>query len=88
MARHTFSSIIRQMVSYRSRCGVGGIGADRADTVYRSAANEEFLAQHGRCSRVHHRKPKGKPMPAPLARGNAAKSKVPARVEHVFAEQK
>jgi len=27
-------------------------------------------------------------MPRPLARGNAAKSKIRARVEHVFAEQK
>ncbi len=27
-------------------------------------------------------------MPKPIAKGNAAKSKVRARVEHVFAEQK
>ena len=59
-----------------------------ADTAYRSQANEDYLAKAGKVSRIHHKKPKGKPMPRPLARGNAAKSKVRARVEHVFAEQK
>jgi len=42
----------------------------------------------GKVSRIHKRKPKGKPMPEPVARANAAKSKIRARVEHVFAEQK
>ena len=32
--------------------------------------------------------PRGKPMPDRTARANAAKSKVRARVEHVFARQK
>lgn len=59
-----------------------------ADTAYRSAANEAYLEKCGRRSRIHHKKPKGRPMPAPLSRGNATKSKIRARVEHVFAEQK
>jgi IS5 family transposase len=59
-----------------------------ADTAYRSKANEAFLAKHGRVSRIHFKKPKGKPMPDNIRRGNAAKSKVRARVEHVFGEQK
>jgi transposase, IS5 family len=59
-----------------------------ADTAYRSAANEAFLSKAGKVSRIHHKKPKGKPMPKPVARGNAAKSKIRAHVEHVFAEQK
>jgi IS5 family transposase len=59
-----------------------------ADTAYRSQANEEFLAEHGKISRIHRKKPKGKPLPVPTARSNAQKSKVRARVEHVFAEQK
>ena len=29
-----------------------------ADTACRSAANEEWLARHGRRSRIHHRKPR------------------------------
>ena len=33
-------------------------------------------------------KPKGKPMPERMARANAAKSAIRARVEHVFAHQK
>lgn len=59
-----------------------------ADTAYRSAANETYLKKTGKVSRIHRKKPKGKPMPKPIARGNAAKSKVRAHVEHVFAEQK
>lgn len=60
-----------------------------ADTAYRSATNETFMEKNGFVSRVHRKKPKGKPMPdAVLRRANAEKSKVRARVEHVFAEQK
>jgi len=59
-----------------------------ADTAYRSQANEEYLKRHGKRSRIHHKKPRGKPMPKNMARGNAAKSKIRAKVEHVFAEQK
>ncbi len=59
-----------------------------ADTAYRSAANEAYLSKAGRVSRIHRKKPKGKPMPKAVARADATKSKVRARVEHVFAEQK
>ena len=59
-----------------------------ADTAYRSAANETFMEKNGFVSRVHRKKPKGKPMPDAVRRANAEKSKVRSRVEHVFAEQK
>jgi len=59
-----------------------------ADTAYRSRSNEAWLKSIGRVSRVHRKKPKGKPMSARTARANAAKSTVRARVEHVFARQK
>jgi len=59
-----------------------------ADTAYRSAANETFLARCGKVSRIHRAKPRGKPMAKHTARANAEKSKVRARVEHVFAQQK
>lgn len=59
-----------------------------ADTAYRSKANEAWLDRHGKTSRIHHKKPRGKPMPRHMARGNATKSKTRALVEHVFAEQK
>lgn len=59
-----------------------------ADTAYRSAKNEDHLAEAGFTSRIHRKKPKGKPMPKRTARANAAKSEVRARVEHVFARQK
>ena len=59
-----------------------------ADTAYRSQANEAWLKRQSRVSRIHRRKPRGKPMPERTAKANAAKSKVRARVEHVFARQK
>jgi len=59
-----------------------------ADTAYRSQSNERWLKAQGRVSRIHRRKPKGRPMPEHVRRGNATKSKVRARVEHVFAHQK
>jgi IS5 family transposase len=59
-----------------------------ADTAYRSAANETFMAKNGFVSHIHRKKPKGRPMPQAMRRANNAKSKVRARVEHVFAEQK
>ena len=59
-----------------------------ADTGYRSQKNEKFIARNGFASHVHRKKPKGKPMPEAVRRANNAKSKVRARVEHVFAEQK
>ncbi|CAN1503842.1 COG3039 Transposase and inactivated derivatives, IS5 family [Sphingomonadaceae bacterium] len=59
-----------------------------ADTAYRSKTNEAWLAAHGRVSRIHRKKPKGKPRSEALRAANRAKSKIRARVEHVFAQQK
>jgi IS5 family transposase len=59
-----------------------------ADTAYRSKANETYLADHGLRSRLHRKKPRGKPMPKRTAQANGRKSKVRAAVEHVFAHEK
>lgn len=59
-----------------------------ADTAYRAKANEDWLKKHGKTSRIHRKKRKGKPMPTHVARANARKSKIRARVEHPFAYQK
>jgi len=59
-----------------------------ADTAYRSAKNEAFLRDNGFVSRIHRKKPKGKPMPERTRKANALKSVVRSRVEHVFAVQK
>ena len=59
-----------------------------ADTAYRSQANETWLAARGRISKIHHKKPKDRPMPNRTAKANARKSSVRCRVEHVFAHQK
>jgi IS5 family transposase len=59
-----------------------------ADTAYRSAKNEAMLSRRGFVSRIHRKKPKGKPMPERTRIANAQKSKVRSAVEHVFAHQK
>ncbi len=59
-----------------------------ADSAYRSQRNEKWLASRMLVSRIHRRKPAGKPMPKATARANAKKSAIRARVEHVFAHQK
>ena len=59
-----------------------------ADSAYRSRRNEKWLASKMLVSRIHRRKPAGKPMPQNIARANAARSSIRAAVEHVFAHQK
>ena len=59
-----------------------------ADTAYRSKKNEDHLARRGFVSRIHVKKPKGRPMPEPTRRANARKSAVRSKVEHVFAHEK
>ena len=59
-----------------------------ADTAYRSAKNEEYLAGIGKTSRIHRKKPAGRPMKRTTSQSNASKSKVRCHVEHVFAELK
>ncbi len=59
-----------------------------ADNACRSKRNEKWLARNMMTSRIHRRKPKGKPMPEHTSRANARKSSVRARAEHVFAHQK
>lgn len=59
-----------------------------ADSAYRSRKNEKWLARRMMTSRIHRRKPAGRPMPKATARANARKSSIRAAVEHVFAHQK
>jgi len=59
-----------------------------ADTAYDSAKNEAILKARDLVSRIHRKKPKGKPMPGHTRRANAMKSKVRSAVEHVFAHEK
>ena len=59
-----------------------------ADTGYRSKRNEVHLERNGFVSKIHRKKPKGKPMAPAVCRANATKSKVRSQVEHIFADQK
>ena len=56
-----------------------------ADTAYRSKANEAFLEANGFVSRIHRKRPPGRPMSSRTRRANALKSMIRSRVEHVFA---
>ncbi len=59
-----------------------------ADAAYRSAANLALLERRGLVPQFQRARPRGKPMPAHVARGNATRGRIRSRVEHVFAEQK
>lgn len=63
-------------------------GSSEPANAYRSARNERRTARAGLVSKVHFRKPRGKPMPEPRQKANAARSRERAGVEHVFADQK
>ncbi len=59
-----------------------------ADTAYRSKANLALLAKRALVAHLQRAKPRGRPMPPNIRRGNATRGKVRAAVEHVFAAQK
>jgi transposase, IS5 family len=59
-----------------------------ADTAYRSAANVALLARRGLVPQFQRPKPRGRDLPAHIARGNASRARVRVAIEHVFAAQK
>jgi len=59
-----------------------------ADTAYRSRANMALIDKRGLTAQFQRAKPRGKPMPPHIARGNATRARVRSRVEHVFAAEK
>jgi IS5 family transposase len=59
-----------------------------ADTACRSTANLALLERRGLKPQFQRKKPRGRKMPAHIARGNATRARVRSRVEHVFAAQK
>jgi IS5 family transposase len=59
-----------------------------ADTAYRSVANVAPLERRGLKPQFQRKKPRGRKMPAHIARCDATRAQVRARVEHVFAAQK
>ena len=59
-----------------------------ADTAYRSQANLALLERRGLVAQFQRPKPRRKPMPPHVARGNATRARVRSRVEHVFAAEK
>jgi IS5 family transposase len=58
-----------------------------ADSAYRSAEIEAKLQERGLKSRIHRKGRRGKPLNEREKRGNKTRSKVRARVEHVFGGQ-
>ena len=58
-----------------------------ADSAYRSAEIEAKLKEKGLKSRIHRKGYRNKPLSEREKRGNTTRSKVRARVEHVFGAQ-
>ncbi len=59
-----------------------------ADTAYRSGKNEHHLERQGFVSKIHFRCSPGKPLSPERAKANAARGRIRAGVERVFAVQK
>jgi IS5 family transposase len=59
-----------------------------ADSAYRSDEIEEKLAERGLKSRIHRRAYRNRKLNEVQKAANTARSKVRARVEHVFGDQK
>jgi transposase, IS5 family len=93
-----FGFLRRYTVTHAAAYDGGQLGAvlDRdntasevwADTAYRSAANLALLDHRGLKPQFQRKKPRGRKMPAHIARGNATRARVRSPVEHVFAAQK
>lgn len=58
-----------------------------ADSAYRSAQTEEKLTARAMTSHIHRRGSRGKPLTQPQQAANKTRSKIRARVEHVFGAQ-
>lgn len=71
-----------------SRCRQPGERRVWADTAYRSAATIALLDRRCLVPQFRRARPRGKPMPAHITRGNLTRGRIRARVAHVFAEQK
>ena len=59
-------------------------GAVYADSAYRSAEAEEMLAQQQVSSQIHERAYRNRPLSEAQKESNRQKSKMRARIEHVF----
>ena len=57
------------------------------DSAYRSAAAEACLTAQGFRSRIHARATRGHPLSKARAAANRVKSRIRARIEHVFGAQ-
>ena len=58
-----------------------------ADSAYRSAEQEQKLAEDGYRSKVHHKGKRNKPLSEFKQKVNKGRSKIRAKVEHVFGNQ-
>jgi IS5 family transposase len=81
-ARHDGSQLAAVLDRANTASGVW------ADTAYRSAANLAMLDRRGLVPQFQRAKPRGKPMPSHMARGNARRARVRAKIEHVFGAEK
>jgi len=93
--RHKFIRryTVTDAATHDSRCFTDLIDPDNtasdawADAAYRSAETEAWLADRRLRSRIHRKARRGKPLTKREQQGNKTRSKVRARVEHVFGAQ-
>jgi len=80
-ARHDSQELAALLDTGNTSCEVW------ADSAYRSAEIEAKLAERDFKSRIHRRGARNRPLSAREQQGNANRSRVRARVEHVFGHQ-
>ena len=86
--RRRLAGLVTSREVSAASAGLGGIASDVwADSAYRSAEIEAKLAEKGLKSRVHRKGHRGRPLSEREQQGNRTRSKVRARVEHVFGAQ-
>lgn len=82
-ANHSDGSVLPKILD------VGNTARDIwGDTAYHTQTNKSYLEEKGFRSRLHHKKPKSKVMPEHIRQGNSTRSKIRAKVEHIFAGEK
>jgi hypothetical protein len=81
-ARHDGSQLAALLDRKNTASGVW------ADTAYRSKANLALLARRQLMPQFQRAKPRRRPMPPHIARGNATRARIRALVEHAFVTQK
>jgi IS5 family transposase len=81
------SRVFEDLLDTETASGAGAKRPVYADSAYRSAEHEAYLAEQEMDSQIHEKGTRAAPLTEPQKASNRKKSKIRARVEHVFGAQ-